>query len=437
MLWQLWNSCFPVAGKLPGHTLAAPRRNVAHSVAAGPASHESLIFTALLAHGATAACVLSREGRCLQISPNFQSITGIEPGQCYQMGLLNHFSEQDQQALRDACMHADAQTETQRFMSLAMEAEESTQMLALEWSLLPTERGAQHVIMLVRDASTEWQAMQAAEQANTRVAVAEKGRDDFLANMSHELRTPLNAVLGFAQMMEQQVFGRINNPTYRDYVKKIQESGQDLLHKINDLLHVSSLDAASPTRADVAPLGVPVPLNTLLREAIESFTHQAFRKDMRITPVLLDPQPIVMAERLELYGAVAQLLSNAVKFGKTGSTVKIVCRAHRDKGISIHVLDRSEGISATLIQRINASLKRRLLERGREDIGLGLAVAGEYMRRHGGSIQLRNRTAESGDMGTEAILTLPRQRIRWEKMTENSGSTKRSSKAQRNTAVAG
>ena len=412
MLWQLWNSCFPIA----------VRPETGRKPTARHASPESLIFSALLSHGATAACVLDRAGRCLQLSPNFGAVTGIEPGQCFQHGLFQHFPDADREALEKACADADRLPQTQSFLALMEEDECGTK--ALEWRLLPAEPGAEQIIMLVEDASAQWHAAQIQQQAETRVAIAEKGRSDFLANMSHELRTPLNAVLGFAQMMEAQIFGKIQNPTYRDYVRKIQESGHDLLHKINDLLHVSSLDAGNPTQSDVAPMGAPVPLNALLREVIESFTHQAFRRDITIRPILLDPGPVAMVERLELYGAVAQLLSNAVKHAKPGSTIQLLCRA-RDKGVSLHVLDRGPGINGSLIQQINASLKRPLVERGRTDIGLGLAIAAEYMRRHGGTIQIKSRP----EGGTEAQLTLPRQRIRWDKVAPQ--------KTRRDSAIAG
>lgn len=64
----------------------------------------------------------------------------------------------------------------------------------------------------------------------------EVARDEFLSTMSHDLRTPLNAVIGFAQIIENEMYGKVN-PHYREYAKHIQESGLDLLSKIEDLLH--------------------------------------------------------------------------------------------------------------------------------------------------------------------------------------------------------
>jgi signal transduction histidine kinase len=63
----------------------------------------------------------------------------------------------------------------------------------------------------------------------------ERIRSEFLANMNHDLRTPLNAVIGFAQIIESEMFGKIDNPQYLEYIRHIQDSGFELLAKIEDL----------------------------------------------------------------------------------------------------------------------------------------------------------------------------------------------------------
>lgn len=65
--------------------------------------------------------------------------------------------------------------------------------------------------------------------------VKERAREEFLASMNHDLRTPLNAVIGFAQIIEKEVYGKVH-PQYLEYAKHIQESGYDLLSKIEDMI---------------------------------------------------------------------------------------------------------------------------------------------------------------------------------------------------------
>lgn len=63
----------------------------------------------------------------------------------------------------------------------------------------------------------------------------QRAREEFLANVNHDLRTPLNAVIGFAQIIENEMFGKVS-PQYLEYAKHIQESGYDLLAKIESLV---------------------------------------------------------------------------------------------------------------------------------------------------------------------------------------------------------
>ena len=70
----------------------------------------------------------------------------------------------------------------------------------------------------------------------TRAEAANRSKSEFLANMSHELRTPLNAVIGFSEIMSQNIFGPLGSPKYDEYASDIRKSGQFLLDVINDIL---------------------------------------------------------------------------------------------------------------------------------------------------------------------------------------------------------
>ena len=67
-------------------------------------------------------------------------------------------------------------------------------------------------------------------------------KSEFLANMSHELRTPLNAVIGFSDIMQQQIYGPLA-PSYREYARLIHESGNHLLNLVSDILDLAKIEA--------------------------------------------------------------------------------------------------------------------------------------------------------------------------------------------------
>ena len=79
-------------------------------------------------------------------------------------------------------------------------------------------------------------------RAKEEAELASRTKTEFLANMSHELRTPLNAVIGFAEIMQGEVFGPLGDTRYSEYAADIRDSGQHLLNLINDLLDVSKIE---------------------------------------------------------------------------------------------------------------------------------------------------------------------------------------------------
>ncbi len=77
---------------------------------------------------------------------------------------------------------------------------------------------------------------------DTEEDIEQQIRSELIANMNHDLRTPLNAVIGFAQIIESEMFGKIDNPQYLEYVKHIQDSGYELLQRIEEMFGISQLD---------------------------------------------------------------------------------------------------------------------------------------------------------------------------------------------------
>ncbi|MGB0720705.1 MAG: PAS domain S-box protein, partial [Bdellovibrionales bacterium] len=81
------------------------------------------------------------------------------------------------------------------------------------------------------------------QDAKIHSDLANRAKSEFLANMSHELRTPLNSIIGFSEMLKNQVFGEIAQKEYQDYACNIFESGNKLLQVINEILDISKIEA--------------------------------------------------------------------------------------------------------------------------------------------------------------------------------------------------
>ena len=108
-------------------------------------------------------------------------------------------------------------------------------------SRLSTKDGLVFTVIL-RDVTGQKATQQALIEAKRKAETASQSKSAFLANVSHELRTPLNAVIGFSEMLTQQIFGPLGNEKYHDYAVDIMKSGQHLLAVINDILDISRIE---------------------------------------------------------------------------------------------------------------------------------------------------------------------------------------------------
>ncbi|MBB6097747.1 signal transduction histidine kinase/DNA-binding response OmpR family regulator/CHASE3 domain sensor protein [Deinobacterium chartae] len=218
---------------------------------------------------------------------------------------------------------------------------------------------------------------------NRELQHADRLKSEFLANMSHELRTPLNAVIGFSELLAEQVYGPLNERQL-GYLREIQHSGEHLLNLINDILDLSKIEAG---RMDLALEAVR--LTDVLRSAEAMLRERALSGGLTLE---------VHSEDLEFRGdprklrqVVVNLLSNAVKFTPTGGRVSLEGRRSGDR-IEIVVTDTGIGIAeadqAELFQpftQVDGSLARR-----HEGTGLGLALTRRLGELHGGTVSVRS-----------------------------------------------
>src|SRR5260221_1024923 len=95
----------------------------------------------------------------------------------------------------------------------------------------------------LRDITLRKQTEQALVAARDQADLANRAKSEFLANISHELRTPLNAVLGFSEIICNEMFGPLGTTRYKEFARDIHDSGMHLLSIINDILDLSRIEA--------------------------------------------------------------------------------------------------------------------------------------------------------------------------------------------------
>jgi PAS domain S-box-containing protein len=220
-------------------------------------------------------------------------------------------------------------------------------------------------------------------RVNTELEHASRAKDEFMANMSHELRTPLTGILGFAEALQLNTYGEMNEKQVKA-LQNIEASGHHLLELINDILDLSKIEAG---KFDIYP--EMISLNDICRASMLFVKEQAQKKS-----VLLDFQPAenvksVLADPRRLKQMLVNLLNNAVKFTPKKGQVTLAVHADAEKGrIHFAVTDTGIGIATEDIERLFTPFMQvdARLNRQYEGTGLGLALVLRLAEMHGGNV---------------------------------------------------
>ena len=228
---------------------------------------------------------------------------------------------------------------------------------------------------------------------------ASRHKSEFLASMSHELRTPLNAVIGFSQVLRQQMFGELNEKQV-EYVDDILSSGQHLLNLINDILDLAKVEAG---RMELQP--APFALPETLRNAMAMVRERATRQDVTLAVEIDDSVGEIEADERKVKQILFNLLSNAVKFTPAGGTVTLAARTDASRAI-ISVRDTGVGISPADQARIFEDFYQLSPGMTQEGTGLGLALTKRLVDLHGGELTVDS----TPGTGSTFTVWLPLQR---------------------------
>ena len=232
----------------------------------------------------------------------------------------------------------------------------------------------------------ERRAREEAERAN-------RAKTEFLGRMSHEVRTPLNSILGFAQLLVDDVDG-----AERQSVERILRAGNHLRQLIDDILDLSSIEAG-----ETAITIEPVDIGVAIEESAGLMDPVARRNGVRfVRRDAPDAPGAVRADAQRLKQALLNLISNAVKYG--GADSEVIVRVDRagDRA-RICVIDTGPGIPQEHLEKLFTPFERGSARgTGIEGSGLGLALTKNLIETMGGQIGL-----ETGPGGSTFWFELP------------------------------
>ena len=222
-------------------------------------------------------------------------------------------------------------------------------------------------------------------------------KSEFLTNMSHELRTPLNAVIGFSEVLQDRLFGDLNDKQ-AEYVTDIHTSGRHLLALINDILDLSKIEAGR-MELQVTTFA----LSDVLENAVALARERATRQGVSLRLEVDAGASAVAADERKIKQVLFNLLTNALKFTARGGHVDVTARGDVDE-VLVSVSDDGIGIAAADQARIFEEFQQVGQSQLQEGTGLGLAVSRRFVELHGGRLWVESEPGQ----GSTFTFTLPR-----------------------------
>ncbi|WP_164521449.1 response regulator [Iodobacter ciconiae] len=227
------------------------------------------------------------------------------------------------------------------------------------------------------------------EHARIQSDQASKMKSDFLANMSHEIRTPMNAVIGMSYLVLK------SNLTFkqRDYIEKIQKSGQHLLGIINDILDFSKIESGH-LKIEMLDFNI----DSLLEDLADLLLEKVNAKGLELVfDIASDVPRTLCGDALRLEQILINYANNAIKFTDEG-VIKLVCKVQKrdETGVLLYwaVSDTGIGLSSEQLDRLFQSFQQADASTTRRygGTGLGLAISKQLAYLMG------------GDVGVESVL---------------------------------
>jgi two-component system cell cycle sensor histidine kinase PleC len=248
------------------------------------------------------------------------------------------------------------------------------------------------------------QAKAKSDEAARRAEAANLAKSRFLAQMSHELRTPLNAVLGFSEVMKNEILGPHSVPTYKEYAGDIHTSGEHLLNLINEVLDLSRIEAGRYELNEE-----PVSLALIAEDCLHLVKLRATNRDITLHELFEANLPRLWADERAVRQICLNLLSNAIKFTPQGGEVWLKVGWTASGGQYLSVRDTGAGIPEEEIPVVLSSFGQgsNAIKTAEQGAGLGLPIVKGLIDLHGGGFTLRSKLRE----GTEVIVTFPASRV--------------------------
>lgn len=263
-----------------------------------------------------------------------------------------------------------------------------------DYAAVPLPDGA--ALLAFTDVTDTFRIERALRDRNEALETADRLKSEFVANMSYELRTPLTSISGFAEMLDREYFGPLNDKQ-KAYIQDILASSAKLQVLINDILDLAVTEAGT-----IALEKSAVPVTGLIEAAVALTAEQARAKNLTLEAKAAKGCGTIDGDERRLKQVLYNLIVNAIHFTPEGGHIRV--SAKRAGGmVEISVADNGVGIRDEEQLQVFDRFQRGSNAAQGKGAGLGLALVRSFIELHGGTVSLQSKLGE----GTTVTCRLP------------------------------
>lgn len=257
----------------------------------------------------------------------------------------------------------------------------------IDWRKVPLPDGATLITYL--DVTDSTLVERSLRERNEALQEADRLKTEFLANVSYELRSPLTSISGFSEMLRQEYFGPLSDKQ-KEYVDGIHQSSQHLMHLINDILDLASVEAGY-MRLEVSKFDI----YAMMKSVLSLIQERAKEYNLKVKFECLSKIGKMVGDETRIKQIMFNLLSNAIKYSEEGGTVTLGAKEEGEGALVLWVSDEGKGIPLEEQEAVFSKFYKGRNQEGargesgqRGGTGLGLSIVKSFIELHGGTVRL-------------------------------------------------
>lgn len=350
---------------------------------------------------------MTPEGQLLSVNPAMAKIFGYESSEVMIREIRNAHQQlfsQFQERLRQLKAHDNPD---QQILIESEAYRREGRKIWVQENIRPVfdENGNLHYYEgSLEDISMRKETENKLKEAKLESDVANRAKSEFLANMSHELRTPLNSIIGFSEIIKNEVFGPITPRPYWEYARDIHESGRHLLSIINQILDISRIDAGERELKESL-----VDIVKISKNCLEIMSSKISNANLTLIEIGFDKKHEIIGEEVAIKQMIINLLSNAIKFTPAGGRITLSVEKEISGAMRVSVTDTGVGLDDEEIERAMSpfGVLDGRMNKSTSGIGLGLSLVQALMKLHGGRLEIFSQKG----IGTTVTMVFPNERV--------------------------